>query len=79
MKKIDFDTIEETGKIKAGKTFIFVDCLDVQHKVIAKKVRKIGNWEACRNCVFNSDVCCLVNCSKSDRESKDDVYFVELT
>lgn len=37
MKTLDFDTIAETDKIKAGETFIYVDCLDVQHKVIAKK------------------------------------------
>lgn len=79
MKTLDFDTIEETGKIKAGETFMFVDCLDVQHKVIAKKVGTLGDLEACRSCVFNDDACCLVNCSKSDRESKDDVYFVEQT
>lgn len=79
MKKLDFDTIEETGKIKAGEIFIFVDSLGVQHKVIAKKVGTSGDWEACRSCVFNSGACRFVNCSKSDRESKDDVYFVKHT
>lgn len=79
MKKLDFDTIGETGKIKAGETFIFVDSLGVQHKVIAKKVGTSGDWEACRSCVFNSGACRFVNCSKSARESKDDVYFVKHT
>lgn len=78
MKTLDFDTIAETDKIKAEETFIYVDCLDVQHKVIAKKVKTLGNSEACRRCVFNNDACCLVNCSKPDRESEDDVYFVEI-
>lgn len=78
MKTLDFDTIAETDKIKAGETFMYVDCLDVQHKVIAKKVKTLGNSEACRRCVFNNDACCLVNCSKPDRESEDDVYFVEI-
>lgn len=76
MKKLYFDTLAETGKIKAGETFIYVDCLDVQHKVIAKKVETLGD---CRSCVFDNDACCLVNCARSGRESKDDVYFVEQT
>lgn len=75
MKTLDFNTIEETDKIKAGETFIYVDCLDVQHKVIAKNVRTLVD---CKSCVFNNDACCLVKCSKSDRESKDDVYFEEI-
>lgn len=76
MKKLYFDTLAETGKIKAGETFIYVDCLDVQHKVIAKKVETLGD---CRSCVFDNDACCLVNCARSGRESKDDVYFMEQT
>ena len=75
MKTLDFDTIAETDKIKAGETFIYVDCLGVQHKVIAKKVGTLGD---CKRCVFNNDACCLVKCSNSGRESKDDVYFEEI-
>lgn len=76
MKTITFDTLSETKTIKAGETFIYVDCLGVQHKVIAKKVETLGD---CRSCVFDNDACCLVNCARSGRESKDDVYFVEQT
>ena len=78
MKTLDFDTIAETGKIKAGETFIYVDCLDVQHVVIAKKVGTLGNSEACKKCVFNNDACCLVRCSQLDRGGKDSAYFEEL-
>lgn len=75
MKTLDFDTITETKTIKEGEAFIYEDCLDVQHVVIAKKVETLGNSEACRKCVFNNDACYLVSCSKTDRESKDDVYY----
>lgn len=79
MKTLTFDDLSETKTIKAGETFIYVDCLDVQHKIIAKKVETLNCSEACGRCVFNNDACCLVNCLKSDRESKDDVYYEELT
>lgn len=78
MKTLTFEDLSETKTIKEGEAFIYEDCLDVRHVLIAKKVETLGNSEACRKCVFNNDACCLVNCSKPDRESEDDVYFVEI-
>lgn len=79
MKTLTFGDLSETKTIKAGETFIYVDCLDVQHKIIAKKVETLSGSEECGRCVFNNDGCYLVNCSKQNRESKDDIYFEELT
>lgn len=79
MKTLTFDDLLETKTIKEGEKFIYVDCLDVQHKIIAKRVGTLSSSVACGRCVFNNDACCLVCCLQSDRESKDDVYFEELT
>ena len=79
MKTLTFDDLLETKTIKEGEKFIYVDCLDVQHKIIAKRVGTLSSSVACGRCVFNNDACCLVCCLQSDRESRDDVYFEELT
>lgn len=79
MKTLTFDDLLETKTIKEGEIFIYVDCLDVQHKIIAKKMGTLNSSEACKRCVFNNDACCLVDCSKTDGERKDDVYYEELT
>lgn len=79
MKTLTVDTLNETEKIKAGETFIYVDCLDVQHKIIAKKAESSSSSVKCRRCVFNNDACRLACCLSSERESKDDVCFEELT
>lgn len=79
MKTLTFDDLSETQTIKAGEIFIYVDCLDVQHKIIAKKVGTLNSSVTCGRCVFNNDGCRLVYCLQSERERKDDVYFEELT
>jgi hypothetical protein len=43
MKTLTFDDLSETKTIKEGEAFIYEDCLDVQHVVIAKKVETLGN------------------------------------
>lgn len=79
MKTLTIQTLNETKRIKAGETFIYVDDFDKQHKIIAKPVGVLNISEACGGCVFNNDACCSVDCSKAYRESKDDVYFEELS
>lgn len=77
MKTLTFNDLSETETIKGGEVFIYVDCLGVQHKIIAKKVGTLSSSEACERCVFNNDACSLVNCFKIDKESEYNVYYEE--
>lgn len=82
MKTLTFETISETGKIKAGETFIYKDGFNKKHKVQAKPLGLLNGEEACKRCafsVFNMSLCLHVSCVRWDRESNDYVYFEELT
>ena len=79
MKTLTFEDLSGTKTIKEGEIFIYVDCLDVQHKIIAKKAESSSSSVRCRRYVFNNDACRFVCCLNSDRESKDDVSYEELS
>lgn len=80
MKKVTIEELSQvTRSISAGEEFIYVDGFGKQHNI---KVEKLGNERDeyyCKLCAFSNDSCCLVSCSKLDRDNKDDVYFVEQT
>lgn len=79
MKTLTVETLSETGKIKAGETFIYVDGFNKKHKVQAKPLGRLSDEEACKRCIFNEDSCCLVSCTHWNRKRKDDVYYEELS
>lgn len=79
MKTLTVETLNETKKIKAGETFIYIDGFNKKHKVIAKPLGRLNDEEACKRCIFKNDSCCLVSCTGSDMESEDEVYYEELT
>ena len=79
MKTLTFDDLLETKTIKEGETFIYVDDFNKKHKVVAKPLGLLSGEEACKRCIFDNDSCFLSSCTHWERESKDDVYYLELT
>lgn len=79
MKTLTVDTLNETEKIKAGETFIYVDGFNVKHKIRARGMKGVTMGEACKKCAFANDACCLVYCTELGRESKYDVSYEELS
>lgn len=76
---LTLDDLLETGTIKEGEIFIYVDEFDKPHRI---KVNPLGNLtleQACKKCCFNKSRCCLICRKRLDGKSDDDVYYEELS
>lgn len=79
MKTLKMGNLSETEAIKVGETFIYVDGGNKKHKVRVREVIGLTGEQACKMCIFRNSVCGDISCSIQERESKDDVYYKELT
>ena len=78
MKKVEIEELSQiTRSISAGEEFVYVDGFGRARNI---KVNKLGNESDeyyCKLCAFGKECCGLVNCTRLDRDNKDDVYFTE--
>lgn len=79
MKTLKMGNLSETEAIKVGETFIYVDGGNKKHKVRVREVIGLTGEKACKMCIFRNSVCGDISCLIQERESKDDVYYEELT